>query len=84
MVHDLSFADRSRVESSQIAEITLPFSKDIHPSKELLFALKGKKNDLLFLTMSLAFETVTSKSGTVLADTAWQPAAVLGVGRRKG
>lgn len=83
MVHDLPFTDRGRFGSSEMAEISIPVSKGIQPASETLLQVKGKKNDLLFLTISLAFETASTKPGTGLADAAWQPAAVLGVGRRK-
>lgn len=83
MVHDLSFADRSRIESSEMFDITLPYTKGVQPASETLLQLNGKKGDLLFLTLSMAYETFSTKSGTHLADAVWLPAAVMGVGRRK-
>lgn len=83
MVHELSFAERSRMVSSGMAEISFPFTKEQQPASEILLDLDGQKEDLLFLSVSLAYETFSTPSGSQLADAAWQPAAVLGMGRRK-
>lgn len=83
MAHDLSFAEKSLIESSGIADIKLPITKQKQPASETLLTLEGKKDNLLFLTLSLAYETFSTNAGTQLAEAAWLPAAVLGVGRRK-
>ena len=83
MACDVSFAARSQIVSSGMAEITLPFTKELQPASETLLQLEGQKDDLLFLSVSLVYETFSAPSGSQLADAAWLPAAVLGVGRRK-
>jgi hypothetical protein len=83
MACDVSFAARSPIVSSGMAEITLPFTKELQPASETLLQLEGQKDDLLFLSLSLGYETLVTPSGSQLTDTAWLPAAVLGVGRRK-
>lgn len=84
MAYDVSFGVRSRIVSSAIADITLPSIKEAQSASETLLQLKGKKDDLLILSLSLAYETFSTNSGTQLADAAWMPAAVMGMGRRKG
>lgn len=83
MVCDVSFTARSQIVSSGMAEIPLPFTKELQPASETLLQLEGQRDDLLFLSVSLAYETFVTPSGSQLTDTAWLPAAVLGVGRRK-
>lgn len=83
IAHDVSFADRSRIESSGLADIPVPFTKGVIPASETLLTLKGKKDDFLFLTLSLAYKTFSTEAGTQLAEAVWLPASVLGVGRRK-
>lgn len=83
MAFTIAFSERNRLVSSGMSEISFSSLQDSQPESVIQFQLQGKKDDLLFLSLSLAYETYSAKTGTHLADAAWMPAALIGVGRRK-
>ncbi len=83
MVLGNAFARESRTVSSGVEEFTIPYTKEDQPARETMIRVEGEKDDILILAVSLAYETFSTRSGTQLADAAWLPAAIIGVGRRK-